>query len=324
MSRTLIIGHAGQDGRILWDQLAARGDALIGIGRAEMRVSGIAWVSNVDVMDAPGVRALVESFAPTRAYYLAAHHHSSQDADIHAADIWDRSWAVHVHGFGHLLQAIASAAPECHTFYAASSRVFGRAEVSLVDETTPYRPDDSYGVTKVAAMLLAEHYRRVHGIFVSCGILFNHESPLRGSQFVTQRVVRGLVAVARGEATRLEVGNLDARVDWGYAPDYTCAMQAMLDAQAPGDFVVATGVTHSVRDLVDIAATHLGIDAGNVVVETGGLLKRGTQGLCGNTARLHAATGWAPSVDFRCMVRILVDAALMESDHSEVRGWKAV
>lgn len=314
MSRTLIIGHAGQDGRILWDQLAARGDALIGIGRTDMRTSGAAWASKIDVMDAREMRALVEAFAPTQAYYLAAHHHSSQDAGIQATDIWDRSWAVHVHGFGHLLQAVASAAPECRTFYAASSRVFGRAEVSLVDETTPFRPDDSYGVTKAAGILLADYYRRVHGIFVSCGILFNHESPLRGPQFVTQRVVRGLVAVARGEATRLELGNLDARVDWGYAPDYTRAMQAMLEVSTPADFVVATGATHSVRDLVDVAATHLGIDASNVVVETGTLLKRGAQGLRGNAARLHAATGWVPSVDFRSMVRILIDAAIANSE----------
>jgi GDPmannose 4,6-dehydratase len=219
-----------------------------------------------------------------------------------------------VHGFGHLLQAIASAAPECRTFYAASSRVFGCAEVPFVDETTPFRPDDSYGVTKAAGILLADYYRRVHGIFVSCGILFNHESPLRGPQFVTQRVVRGLVAVARGEATHLELGNLDARVDWGYAPDYTRAMQAMLEAPVPADFVVATGATNSVRDLVEVAATHLGIDTSNVVIETGALLKRGAQGLRGNAARLRAATGWAPSVDFRTMVRILIDAALTNSE----------
>jgi len=309
MSRTLIIGHSGQDGRILWDQLAARGDALIGIGSAEVRTNGIAWTSRVDIADANEVQALVEAFAPTQAYYLAAHHHSSQDAGIQATDIWDRSWAVHVHGFGHLLQALASTMPGCRTFYAASSRVFGAAGGLPVDETMPHKPDDSYGVTKAAGMLLADHYRRVHGLFVSCGVLFNHESPLRGRQFVTQRVVRGLVAVARGEAAQLEVGSLDARVDWGYAPDYTRAMQAMLDAAVPGDFVVATGTTHSVRDLVDIAAAHLGIDASKVVVETGALLKRGAQGLCGNASKLRAVTGWVPSIGFPDLVRLLVDAA---------------
>lgn len=314
MPRALIIGHTGQDGRILWDQLVARGYSLIGVSRFGMRMHRVERMPATDIADAIQVQALVTAFAPTQVYYLAAHHHSSQDAGINAADIWDRSWAVHVHGFGHVLHALVSAAPQCRTFYAASSRVFGSSHDAPVDEFTPRTPDDSYGVTKAAGMLLADHYRRVHGLFVSCGILFNHESPLRGPQFVTQRVVRGLVAVARGEASRLEVGNLDACVDWGYAPDYTRAMQAMLDAPVPEDFVVATGIMHSVRDLVEIAATCLGLDWREVVVETGGLLQRGAQGLCGNAARLHAATGWAPSIGFAGIVKRLVDAELTAKD----------
>lgn len=314
MPRALIIGHTGQDGRILWDQLVARGYSLIGVSRFGMRMHRVERMPATDIADAIQVQALVTAFAPTQVYYLAAHHHSSQDAGINAADIWDRSWAVHVHGFGHVLHALVSAAPQCRTFYAASSRVFGSSHDAPVDEFTPRTPDDSYGVTKAAGMLLADHYRRVHGLFVSCGILFNHESPLRGPQFVTQRVVRGLVAVARGEATRLEVGSLDARVDWGYAPDYTRAMQAMLDLPAPDDFVVATGETHSVGELVEIAAQHLRLDWRKVVSETSGLLQRGTQGLCGDASRLRAATGWAPGMAFPDMVRLLVDAELERAD----------
>jgi len=308
MSRALIIGHSGQDGRILWDQLLARGFSLVGVSRSGMRTQDSGTMPATDIADATQVQALVEAFAPTQVYYLAAHHHSSQDGGINAVDIWDRSWAVHVNGFGHVLQALASSAPGCRTFYASSSRIFGSANASA-DESTPRLPEDSYGVTKAAGMLLADHYRRVHGLFVACGILFNHESSLRGPQFVTQRVVRGLVAIARGEATRLELGSLDARVDWGYAPDYTRAMHAMLETDAPGDFVVATGTTHSVRDLVEIAATRLGLDWRSIVVEKGSVLQRGTQGLCGNAARLHAATGWTPSIAFPEMVEWLVDDA---------------
>jgi GDPmannose 4,6-dehydratase len=310
MRRALIIGHAGQDGRILWDQLLERGFAVVGVSSGNVRTHGMEWTAPVDIADAGSVQALAEAFRPSQVYYLAAHHHSSQDASIKAADTWDRSWAVHVHGFGHVLQALVSAAPAARVFYAASSRVFGATTIATpLDETTPYCPDDSYGVTKAAGMLLADHYRRVHGQFVSCGILFNHESPLRGPRFVTQRVVRGLIAITRGEATQLEVGSLDARVDWGYAPDYTRAMQAMLEAQAPGDFVVATGTTHSVRDLVEIAAAHLGVDWRRVVVEKRGVLQRGAQDLCGDASRLRNATGWVPSIDFPDMVRLLVDAA---------------
>lgn len=306
MSRALIIGHSGQDGRLLWDQLVPRGFAVVGVSRADVRSHDATWTSPVDVADARGVRALIDAFAPTQVYYLAAHHHSSQDPGVDAADIWDRSWDVHVRGFGHVLQSVAQ---DARVFYASSSRVFGSAETSPQDESTPHRPDDSYGVTKSAGMLLAEHYRRTQGTFVSCGILFNHESPLRGPQFVTQRVVRGLVAVQRGQATQLQVGSLEARVDWGYAPDYTRAMQRMLEAERADDYVVATGITHSVRDLVEIAAGHLGLPWRDVVVETGGILRRGTQALCGDASRLRAATGWAPSIDFDEMVRRLVDAA---------------
>lgn len=310
MTRALIIGHAGQDGRILWDQLLERGFDIVGVSRGGVRTHGMEWGAPVDIADALSVQVLVQAFQPSEVYYLAAHHHSSQEANVNAAEVWDRSWAVHVHGFGHVLQALVAFVPKARVFYAASSRVFGATTITVpLDEAAPHRPDDSYGVTKAAGMLLADHYRRVHGQFVSCGILFNHESPLRGPQFVTQRVVRGLVAITRGEAKRLEVGSLDARVDWGYAPDYTRAMQAMLQAQTPGDFVVASGTTHSVRDLVEIAAAHLGLDWHEVVFETNGLLQRSTQGLCGNAARLRADTGWAPSIDFPDMVRLLVDAA---------------
>jgi GDPmannose 4,6-dehydratase len=159
-------------------------------------------------------------------------------------------------------------------------------------------------------MLLADYYRRVHGMFVACGILFNHESPLRAPQFVTQRVVRGLVAIQRGQAGILEIGNLDARVDWGYAPDYTRAMQAILALDTPDDYVVATGETHSVRDLVEIASGMLGLDWRACVNQSASLLQRQSRALCGDATRLRRATGWVPSVDFRTLVEHLVTAAL--------------
>ncbi|MBS0571253.1 MAG: GDP-mannose 4,6-dehydratase, partial [Proteobacteria bacterium] len=190
------------------------------------------------------------------------------------------------------------------------------AQVSPQDESTPLRPTDAYGVTKAAGMMLADYYRRVHGLFVSCGILFNHESPLRGPQFVSRRIVDGLMALKDGRASSFEVGTLDSRVDWGYAPDYTRAMQLSLDATSPGDFVIASGVMHSVRDLVVAAARHLSIDWKGKVIETSAILQRDAQELCGDTSRLRAETGWQPQVDFDGMVRILVDAALARAEGS--------
>jgi GDPmannose 4,6-dehydratase len=310
MPRALIVGHTGQDGRILWDQLAARGFSLVGVSRTASRVHEADATGPIDLADEGAIARLVAQSSPDQVYYLAAHHHSSQDAGAGDADAWNDSWIVHVHGFGHLLRAVQASCPSARVFYAASSRVFGQAATSPQDETTPHRPECVYGVTKAAGLLLADYFHRRHGLAVAGGILFNHESPLRGAQFVSQRVVDGLVAMKLGRADVLQVGSLDARVDWGWAPDYTRAMQLLLDGGQAGEFVVATGRTHAVRDLVAAAADHLGIDWEGRVVETAKILTRPAQALCGDASKLRAATGWAPSIDFRAMVGRLADAAL--------------
>ncbi|RCS29034.1 NAD-dependent epimerase/dehydratase family protein [Rhodanobacter denitrificans] len=310
MPRALIIGHRGQDGRILWDQLTRRGFSLVGVSRHAVEVCNADKYDPVDVADLASVRRLVERFRPQQVYYLAAHHHSSQEPGTNEADIWRDSWRVHVEGFGNVLEAVYGFCSEARVFYASSSRVFGEAATRPQNERTSMRPTCIYGVTKASGMLLADYYRRVRGLFVACGILFNHESPLRGPQFVTQRVVDGLVALKKGVLPSFEIGSLDARVDWGYAPDYTRAMWMILEARKPQDFVVASGRTYSVRDLVETAAQCLGIDWQGHVVETSSILQRHAQELCGDTTRLREATGWCPSVDFRGMVAILVDGAL--------------
>ncbi|HET8940459.1 MAG TPA: GDP-mannose 4,6-dehydratase [Rudaea sp.] len=310
MPRALIVGHSGQDGSLLWEQLVARGFELIGLARNAVRAHAAAWDDRVDIRDADVVRRLVDAFRPDQVYFLAAHHHSSEQPRGDDGELWRGSWDVHVHAFSHFLAAVADCCSQARIFYAASSRVFGHAETSPQDEITALRPACPYGVTKAAGMMLADYYVRERGLCVSCGILFNHESPLRSAQFVSRRVVEGLMALRDGRASRLEIGTLDACVDWGYAPDYTRAMQLLLDAPNPGHFVVASGIMHSVRDLIAIAADYLGVEWESRVVETARLLKRDPQQLCGDASRLRQATGWMPTVDFRQMVHILVDGAL--------------
>ena len=145
---------------------------------------------------------------------------------------------------------------------------------------------------------------------ISCGILYNHESPRRGAAFVSQRVVEGLIAHRFDGAPELRLGSLSARVDWGYAPDYTLAMQRILETASGQDFVIATGVTHAVGDWVRVAAEYLGLDWRRCVSEDQSLLRRPSQELCGDFTRLHQATGWRPEVSFESMVRFMVDAAL--------------
>ncbi len=310
MTRAIIVGCEGQDGQILWEQLSSRGFALVGVGRRSVRAHLTDWADPIDVGDAASVQRLVGDFRPEQIYYLAAHHYSSQDVAALDACLWEASWGVHVTGFLHFLRAVREVQSTTRIFYASSSRVFGKPSGERQNEQTCLRPDCIYGVTKYTGMMLAEYYRRAFGVHVSCGILYNHESALRGGQFLSQRVVRGLAAIKAGRLRCLELGSLSARVDWGYAPDYTRAMQLILDYELSGNFVIASGVTHSVRELVEVAAESLELDWKEVVVENTAILQRDPVCLCGDSSKLKNATGWQPRVGFREMITLLVGAAL--------------
>lgn len=310
MPSALIVGHRGQDGRILWAQLAEQGYRLIGLSHSGSDTFGTDVAVPPDLRAPGALRTLLEAFRPDRLYYLAAHHHSGQQAIVDAGALWRTSLDVHVQWFGEWLIAVREAGLATRIFYASSSRIFGQAETSPQSETTPYRPACVYGITKHMGMLLAEQHRRCHGMFVACGILFNHESPLRGSQFVTQRIAEGLVAYRNG-GPKLRLGSLSARVDWGYAPDYTLAMQRMLDLDTACDFVIATGRTHAVGDFVQLAAERLGLQVSDCVIEDGSVLERPSQQLCGDYSRLKQATGWQPQTSFETLVHRMVDAALV-------------
>jgi GDPmannose 4,6-dehydratase len=309
MPRSLIVGAGGQDGRILWDQLLASGHTLIGLSRNSVRFHQTEQGKGVDILHPATVLKLMAEYRPDQVYYLAAHHHSSQDSVSDAAGIWRFSDETHVQAFRYVLEAARIASPDSRIFYASSSRVFGLAEHSPQTEDTPLRPVCMYGVTKAMGMMLADFYRRTHGLFVACGILFNHESPLRGDSFVSQRVVKGMARIRAGRNDKLRLGDLQTRVDWGYAPDYTAAMQLMLEAQTPQDFVIASGTTHSIQDLVVLAAEQFELSWKDFVVEDPHLLKRPPQELCGDASRLTQATGWRPRTSFRDLVRILAEAA---------------
>lgn len=310
MPSALIVGHTGQDGRILWGQLRSRKYSLLGLSRQGVRSEGMEWTEAVDISNLGAVRRLVAAVRPDEIYFLAAHHQSSQDSGADDVDLWSESWAVHVHAFCHFLESVSSFCPGTRVFYASSSRVFGEAETSPQDERTPLKPACVYGVTKSAGMQLADFFRRQHGVHVSCGILFNHESPLRGANFISQRIAEGLVAIRLGTSDRLEIGSLDSRVDWGYAPDFTLAMQMINAASSPDDYVVATGEAHSVREMIETAAGYLNMRWQGCVVETRKILTRPPQELRGNAAKLRAQTGWKPSIGFPELVKVMVDAAI--------------
>jgi GDPmannose 4,6-dehydratase len=311
-TRAVIVGYGGQDGRILWDQLSDRGYALVGIGRNSLRTHGTDWDGKTTIDDAGGVQRLIAEFRPEEIYYLAAYHHSSQDIVLNELAVWHSSCKLHVQGFLNLLEAARECHPATRIFYASSSRVFGMPASSPQTEATLLQPICLYGISKLTGMKLGDYYRKIYGIYVSSGILYNHESPLRGRQFISQRVAYGLAKVKAGLCERLEIGNLSARVDWGYAPDYTLAMQLILGHGCPGDFIIASGATHSVREMVETAAKYLGLDCKSLVIENASILQRDPLPLCGDPSHLHETTGWKPRVSFHEMVRILVEAAQAE------------
>lgn len=308
--RALIVGVTGQDGQLLWNQLARDNYFLVGLSSTRLFVGDHGSRPAIDITNASEVRALLDEFSPDEIYYLAAYHHSAQEKAGISPFLLEKSYRLHVLAFSHFLEAVRDITPAARVFYASSSRVFGNDAVNPQTELSPISPDCVYGLTKASGMLLANYFRRQHGVYVSCGILYNHESPLRAERFVSKKIVSELVRIKQGRSSRLELGSLDATVDWGYAPDYTRAMQLMLRCRSAKDFVVASGNLRSVRDMIVVAAAYLGVPWEKYVVETPDLLQRKSQGLCGDSSLLSRETGWRPSVGFEEMVKLLVDAAL--------------
>jgi GDPmannose 4,6-dehydratase len=316
MRNVIIVGSQGQDGQLLYERLATEGCALLGIDRDGVRTNTRvvdAAAASVDVLDRTSVDRLVQAFAPDAVFYLAAFHHSSEDAcPFDDAELYLHSHDVHVRGPSNFLETLRRHVPRARFFYAASSHCFGEPSTTLQDESTPLRPVCPYGISKTAGVHLCRMYRARHGVQASCGFLYNHESPLRPGNFLSAKIVRGAVEIARRQRDRLILGDLSARVDWGYAPDYIDAMIRMVRLDAADDFVVASGRAHSVEDFVSIAFAHLELHWRRHVDTDASLLTKARPGapLMGDSSKLRRTTGWAPSVSFADMVRLLVEAEL--------------
>lgn len=287
----LIIGSAGQDGRLLGSQLVGE---VVGLDREA---------------DRPALEDAIKR-RPREIYYLAAHHQSSEESRDDVAELFEKSFEVNVHQLVFVLEAVRRWAPDARLFYASSSHVFGRPTTPTQNEATPRRPDSPYAITKAAGMEVVRFYRESHGIHASSGILYNHESPHRSEKFVSMRIA---LAARRFQKDRslpaLELGSLAAVVDWGWAPDYTDAMQRIVRADQADDYVVATGVPHTVAELADAAFSAVGLSYREHVVEKEGIVKRAGVPLIGDATRLRERTGWGPSISFEEMVARLVAGA---------------
>lgn len=309
MRKALIVGAAGQDGRLLTRHLLDRGYAVRGWTRTKPASPLACECAQIDLLNSATVEQELRRLHLNEIYYLAAFHHSTEDSvELSPAELTQRSFDVHVTGLRNVLEVIKAFLPGTRLFYAASSHVFGTAVAEMQNEQTPFAPTSAYGISKAAGIECCRLFRN-EGVFAATGILFNHESPLRKASFLSQKIVQGVLQVRRDQAFRLVLGDLDARVDWGYAPDYVDAMFRILQLPNPDDFVVASGETHSAQEFAEAAFAAAGVDWSQHIETDARLLKRNSQPLLGDSEKLRRATGWGPTISFVEMVTRLVHDA---------------
>ena len=259
-------------------------------------------IMHADLIDLSSLIRVVESVQPDHVYNLAAQSSVSLS--------WSQPLLTsEVTGMGcaRMLEAIRIVKPDARFYQASSSEMFGISNQAEQDETTPFQPRSPYGAAKAFAHNMTVNYRESYGIFAVAGILFNHESERRGIEFVTRKIAAAVARIDQGDSQPLALGDLSSRRDWGFAPDYTKAMTAMLEQTNPEDFVVATGVSWTVQDFVERAFSCVGRDWKNHVVQTPDLLRPADiPVLCGNATKARHQLGWAPSLDFDQLVERMV------------------
>jgi GDPmannose 4,6-dehydratase len=308
VKKALIVGSGGQDGQLLSLRLRADNYHVLGITRTGVLGATPGSFTQIDIFDAAQVHTIVAEMKPDEIYYLAAVHNSSEKfpaSDV--GSLWQKSFDVHVKGLLNVLEAMRLQSRYSRLFYAASSHMFGNVGSEKQNEHTPLQPQCIYGITKTTGFHSVRFYRQEHSLFATSGILYNHESGLRAENFVSQKIIRGALRIKRGQQERLILGDLSARTDWGYAPDFIDAMRAILDMDVADDFVVATGETHSVQEFVATAFGVLDLDWHAYVDEDPSLIARRRPNLCGDAHKLNMKTGWKPTLTFVQMVEKLVE-----------------
>ena len=312
--RALITGITGQDGSYLAELLLERGYEVIGVVRRSSapnlwRIAHLLDRIEIrpgDLLDQLSVIRLLDATRPTELYNLAAM------SFVPAS--WDQPMLTgefNAQGVTRVLEAIRHVDPSIRLYQASSSEMYGKVREVPQTEMTPFYPRSPYGVSKVFGHYITVNYRESYDLFACSGILFNHESPRRGLEFVTRKVTDGVARIKLGLASTLALGNLDAQRDWGFAGDYVRAMWLMLQQPQADDYVIATGVAHSVRELVETAFEHAGLDwQKHVRTDPAFLRPAEVDHLIGDASKARSVLGWEPAVDFKGLVRMMVDADL--------------
>jgi GDPmannose 4,6-dehydratase len=314
MPRALITGVTGQDGSYLAELLLAKGYEVVGMvrrtshhsyERIEHLLDRIEVVA-ADLLDQHSLTVVLQETRPDEVYNLAA--------QSYVPTSWNQpvlTGEFTALGVTRILEAIRLVHPTARFYQASSSEMFGKVTETPQREGTPFYPRSPYGVAKVYGHWITVNYRESYDLFAVSGILFNHESPRRGIEFVTRKVTDGVARIKLGLARELRLGNLDARRDWGFAGDYVEAMWRMLQRDTPQDYVVGTGETHSVRDLVELAFGHVGLDYREFVVSDPKYYRPAEVDLLlADPSKARRELGWAPKVGFAELVAMMVDADL--------------
>lgn len=319
--RALVTGVTGQDGSYLAELLLDKGYEVHGLMRRSSsfttaRIEHLysdphepdrrLHLHYADLTDSSSLMRHLHAVRPDEVYNLGAQSHVRVSFEM-------PEFTADSAGMGtlRLLEAIRTADWPIRFYQAGSSEMFGQVTESPQRETTPFRPRSPYGVAKVFAHWMTIQYREAYGLHASNGIMFNHESPRRGATFVTRKITRGVAAILAGQADALYLGNMDARRDWGYAPEYVEAMWLMLQRDEPGDYVVATGEMHSVRDFVSLAFDLVGLDPERFVrLDERYLRPTEVDELCGDASLAHRVLGWRARTTFEALVRLMLEADL--------------
>jgi len=320
--RAIITGITGQDGSYLAELLLDHGYEVVGVVRRSStpnlwRIEHLLdriTLRPADLLDQLSLLRIVQDVRPHELYNLAAMSFvpASWDQPLLTGD-------YNSQGVTRMLEAIRQVDPTIRIYQASSSEMYGRVREVPQTELTPFYPRSPYGVSKVFAHYITVNYRESYGMFAVSGILFNHESPRRGLEFVTRKVTDGVARIKLGISDHLSLGNLDAHRDWGFAGDYVRAMWLMLQQDQPDDYVIATGQSHSVRQLVETAFGHVGLDWTKYVRIDPALLRPAeVDHLIGDASKARRTLGWTPSVTFEQLIAMMVDADLAR--HSGARG----
>ncbi|HLG40849.1 MAG TPA: GDP-mannose 4,6-dehydratase [Chitinophagaceae bacterium] len=311
MKKAIIVGAHGQDGQYLSEKLRHKGYMVIGLDRNVIEGDIFSDQKPVDITKSESVQNLLEQQKPNEIYYLAAFHQSSEDKNYDDGVLFQESFSINVQALFNFLEGIKLSSPATRLFYAASSHIFGNPDRSIQDETTPFRPNCIYGLTKTAGLQVCRYYRERYSIFTSVGILYNHESPLRSPQFISQKIVRTMIEIKKKKAKNLTVGNLKAKIDWGYAADYVEAMYRILQLPDADDFIISSGSVHTIEDFIKGVAHLLDLNWKSFVQEDPNLITKITKGhLQGNHQKLSHLTGWTPTVDLEGLIKIMVEEGL--------------